>query len=103
MCQPYNQLTPAQAERLALLLEELGEVQQQIGKILRHGYGSYDPTCKLGNTNRTNLEWELGHVVAATQMLVEAEDVFTDRINHSAHLKRERIHPWLHHQEDSVL
>ena len=39
----FNQLTPAEAERLALLLEELGEAQQAIGKILRHGYASTHP------------------------------------------------------------
>lgn len=38
MSQPFNQLTNAQAERLHILLEELGEAQQAIGKILRHGY-----------------------------------------------------------------
>ena len=34
----FNKLSAAEAERLALLLEELGEAQQAIGKILRHGY-----------------------------------------------------------------
>jgi hypothetical protein len=34
----FNSLTPAELERLSLLLEELGEAQQAIGKILRHGY-----------------------------------------------------------------
>jgi hypothetical protein len=38
----FNQLTDAEAERLALLAEECGEVVQVIGKILRHGYESYD-------------------------------------------------------------
>jgi hypothetical protein len=36
----FNGLAPAETERLALLLEELGEAQQAIGKILRHGYES---------------------------------------------------------------
>ena len=39
----FNQLTPAQAERLAMLAEECGEVIQVVGKILRHGYDSYHP------------------------------------------------------------
>ena len=34
---PFNGLTPAEAERLALLMEECGEVVQIIGKVLRHG------------------------------------------------------------------
>lgn len=41
--QHFNGLTPAEAERLALLSEELGEAQQAIGKILRHGYDSSNP------------------------------------------------------------
>lgn len=39
----FNKLTPAQAERLAMLAEECGEVIQIVGKILRHGYDSYHP------------------------------------------------------------
>lgn len=38
MDEPFNDLSNAELERLALLLEELGEAQQVIGKILRHGY-----------------------------------------------------------------
>ena len=33
----FNNLTPGEAERLAILAEECGEVIQIIGKILRHG------------------------------------------------------------------
>lgn len=43
MSDHFNKLTPAQAERLAMLAEECGEVIQIIGKILRHGYDSYHP------------------------------------------------------------
>lgn len=41
--QHFNRLTPAQAERLAMLAEECGEVIQIVGKILRHGYDSWHP------------------------------------------------------------
>ena len=43
----FNKLTAAQTERLAILSEELGEAQQAIGKIMRHGYDSCNPL--LGN------------------------------------------------------
>ena len=43
----FNKLTPAEAERLAMLAEECGEVVQIVGKILRHGYDSQHPD---GNT-----------------------------------------------------
>lgn len=51
--QPFNRLTPAEAERLALLAEECGEAIQAIGKILRHGYESNHP--EFTETNRTQL------------------------------------------------
>lgn len=38
-----NNLSDAELERLAYLAEECGEVQQIIGKIIRHGYESYSP------------------------------------------------------------
>jgi NTP pyrophosphatase (non-canonical NTP hydrolase) len=87
----FNGLRPAQAERLFYLLEELGEAQQAIGKILRHGYGSYDPTKveRVGEhktpflppDNRTNLESELGDIARAIRMLTNAGDLRPDRID----------------------
>lgn len=66
--QQFNALTPAEAERLFYLLEKLGEAQQAIGKILRHGYESYDPTVAappLNPTRRLPLtRWTLLRAVA---------------------------------------
>ena len=50
MSDHFNGLTPAEAERLAMLAEECGEVIQMVGKILRHGYDSYHPA----DPNTTN-------------------------------------------------
>jgi hypothetical protein len=55
-----NGLTPAQLERLAFLSEELGEAQQAIGKIVRHGYDSYNPLVLTNSNNREDLEKEIG-------------------------------------------
>ena len=87
----FNGLTPAEAERLSYLLEELGEAQQAIGKILRHGYESRDPTKPVpvfndnrgghtgyrntSPTNRQMLERELGDVRRAINMLTKAGDL----------------------------
>ena len=38
MIYPFNELSPAEVERLAILAEEMGEAIQVIGKVLRHGY-----------------------------------------------------------------
>ncbi len=59
MTEHFNGLTPAEAERLAMLAEETGEIVQMVGKILRHGYESYHPDDKEKVTNRTNLFAEI--------------------------------------------
>lgn len=93
---PFNKLSPAELERLALLSEELGEAQQAIGKILRHGYKSVHPYGGLNN--RENLEIELGDVQAAIGMMTGARDLRADQIADWAECKRERVQQYLHHQ-----
>lgn len=95
----FNGLTPDEAERLAILLEEMGEAQQAIGKILRHGYESTNPFDLCGFSNRQSLERELGDVRHAMIRLCEAGDLSKDQIHARAEAKREVIKPWLHHQE----
>jgi|ERR1700733_6552830 len=96
-----NNLSDAQLERLAILSEELGEAQQAIGKILRHGYNSWNPEVVGNNTNVSDLEKELGDVLFAIQMLQDAGDVSTTNINARMWEKAEKIKPYLHHQADS--
>lgn len=93
-----NELTDAQAERLAILLEELGEAQQAIGKILRHGYESFDPTGKDVGDNRFLLTRELGDVLTAIELMVTAKDVSEMAIQSRGIEKRWKIKPYLHHQ-----
>lgn len=97
----FNNLTPAEAERLALLLEEMGEAQQAIGKILRHGYNSVNPDLPppAGGTNRCNLERELGDVLVAIDFLIEADDVNEHFIEDRKRVKHHKVWNWLHHQD----
>lgn len=94
--QHFNKLTPAEAERLALLSEELGEAQQAIGKILRHGYESRHP--EGGPTNRESLERELGDVRCAESLLTEASDLNPANIQAEAFNKSAKVRQYLHHQ-----
>lgn len=99
----FNNLTVAQAERLALLLEELGECQQIIGKILRHGYESHDPTKLVPEdmrptTNRVMLEKELGDVLHAIDRMRFSSDVNYCRILEHAEAKADKCEKYLHHQ-----
>lgn len=92
----FNKLTPAEAERLAMLAEECGEVIQIVGKILRHGYDSYHPVNPR-LTNRDLLANELRDVNAILQAMGRYE------------LANYSVHDWIgvwerklkftHHQE----
>lgn len=97
----FNELTPAEAERLALLAEECGEVIQQIGKTLRHGYASSHPDFpadKGGPTNRYNLMREVGDVLVAIEMMVDARDFDQVDIDDRMRVKRHKVQDYLHHQ-----
>ncbi len=96
-----NGLTLAQIERLSVLSEELGEAQQAIGKILRHGYESHNPDIKEESpSNRQNLEKELGHILAATKLLEDCpeKDLSSDQIKYACAHKLCN-HKYLHHQD----
>jgi hypothetical protein len=93
-----NELTDAQVERLAILAEELGEAQKCIGKILRHGYESYNPVVNTGMTNRRELERELGDIYAAIEMLGDANDVSAHGVGGRMIQKKREVKKWMHHQ-----
>lgn len=95
--QHFNGLTPAEAERLALLAEELGEVQQAIGKILRHGYESRNP-LQPGPTNRESLEREMGDVHCAMTLMWTAGDTDHGAVMRRAEDKAKTVMTYLHHQ-----
>jgi len=92
----FNQLTPAEDERLALLMEEAAEVIQVVCKIQRHGYESQHPGG--GPTNRGLLEKELGDVLAALELLTHSVDVDQHSIYLYKAEKLENVKRWLHHQ-----
>lgn len=92
----FNGLLPAEAERLALLLEELGEAQQAIGKVLRHGYESRHPDG--GQTNRESLEREVGDVYVALRMMFNANDIRRGAVATREEIKIESVRRYLHHQ-----
>jgi hypothetical protein len=91
----FNSLTPAEAERLALLLEELGAAQHAIGKILRHGYESRHPDG--GPTNRQELDREIGSVFAALHLLCKAADIDSAAVYAAKTLKLKALPQYLHH------
>lgn len=96
-----NNLTPGETERLSILVEELGESVKAIGKILRHGYESHSPENPK-DTNRRDLEMELGDVHAASAMMYAAKDLSQRRVKKYCRKKLARPNRYLHHQPDHI-
>lgn len=92
---PFNQLSDAEAERLAILAEELAESIHVVGKILRHGFDLMHPDG--GPTNRDLLETELGHVEYAISLMCLKEDINIEYIMDSKSEKETRTTNYLHH------
>lgn len=92
----------AAAERMALLMEELGEALQAMGKVVRHGWLSVDPTKKQEDqtTNVNDLIRELGHVNAAMVLMDQAGDLNGDGIYEAARTKLASVQKWLHCPEN---
>ncbi len=91
----FNQLTQAEAERLALLVKEFGECIQAAGKILRHGYGSAHP--ESGICNRTLLEMGIGDVLASIALMIHNLDVERKFVEDAASRKLARVMEYPHH------
>lgn len=91
----FNRLTPAQAERLAMLAEECGEVVQIVGKILRHGYASEHP--RTGVSNYRALSQELCDVAAVAAVV--REDGVPDFSLDDMHRAWQKKLRYAHHQD----
>lgn len=96
MSEHFNKLTPAQAERLAMLAEECAEVIQCVTKILRHGYGSYHPDDAERTTNRQSLERELADLWAIADRMEKVSDICT-LITSPDKIWARKLR-WTHHQ-----
>lgn len=96
----FNELNPSQAEVLALLAEECGEVIQVVGKILRHGLHSRHPDG--GPDNKELLTKELGDVCAAMWLCQDYGAVHHDRhVKEAAEKKLMKVPRYLHHAKVS--
>lgn len=105
MNEPFNRLTDAEAERLAILAEEAAEVIKCVTKILRHGYESVDPTGKEHGTNRQQLEVEAAHVGAQMSFMAANGDLSKYSIQGHQVIrfdKMERAGCYTHHQQGSA-
>jgi len=95
----FNGLTPAQAERLAMLAEEAGEVIQAVGKILRHGLDNWSPTNPDPAPNRYHLRREITDFLAVVSLLEQEGDIELRRASDVAFARDRRLR-YAHHQGD---
>lgn len=99
MEQNFNKLTPAETERLAILMEECAEVIHVCGKILRHGYDSTHPDDQSNTNNRRLLAKELGDLTFAV-VLLESNDDISPSVRHNAWSEKSKsIQKYLHHNK----
>lgn len=83
-------------ERLALLVEECAEVQQIAMKIIRHGYGSYNPFDHDKILNRELLNKELGDLMFSIRLMSEYHDINMNTVSIQEDNKRKNIQKYLH-------
>jgi hypothetical protein len=95
----FNDLSPAETERLSILMEEMSEASQVIGKILRHGYDSYHPDDPDQTSNRALLSREIGHVRFIVGEMCERQDISSFIMHGSAEKKKMTINKYLHHNK----
>ena len=94
-----EELTPAELERLAILMEECAEVQHIIGKIIRHGYHSFNPTIENPPINRELLEKELGDLQFAINFCSSNKDINLLNVQNYSEKKKKSIQDWLHYNK----
>lgn len=95
-----TKLTPAEVERLALLSEELAETIVIVGKILRHGFDSFDPTDPEKIPNFVLLEREIADVKYAIRLMSINDDISRTAIHENyARISLENKRVYLHHQD----
>jgi len=103
MVKPFNKLTPAEAERLAMLAEEAGEIVQIVGKVLRHGYESKHPDNLDGPNNRTMLKKEVDDLCAIWMQMARCGDVSHGFDFDEIKTVWQRKRKFTHHQETKVM
>ena len=97
----FNSLTPKETERLAILMEEMSEASQVIGKILRHGYESFHPNDP-DRSNKSLLAEEIGHVRYIVGEMCQCGDISGFIMQVAAEKKATRINKYLHHNHFAI-
>lgn len=87
----------SEMERLAILSEEMGEVQHLIGKILRFGYASTHPDTPLV-TNKDRLTEEVGDMIGSLILMDIKGDLNYKELFEQATRKLKKLKKYTFHQ-----
>lgn len=90
----HSTLSPGEAERLAMLVEECGEVIQAASKVLRHGYENFHPDDPT-TSNRDLLTNEMADLFAVYEMM-DADFARIDAAAQEAAFTKKML--YAHHQ-----
>lgn len=89
----YEINSPEQYERISIIIEEIGEVLQVLGKIQKHGFkASFEG---IDYDNKADLEIELGHVLFAISLMIAEGDIDFENISVSQEMKSKNIWKYL--------
>lgn len=95
----FNGLSPEEAERLAMLAEECGEVIQIIGKILRHSYASHHPSDSHKIPNKFLLDREMTDLLSVWQQMSYHDGVGGKTLHDTSTAWRKKLR-YAHHQPE---
>lgn len=96
----HGDLSPAQVERLVMLIERCGEVAVVAGKVLRFGYAGTSP--RTGLPNQMVLERKIGGALAMIDLMARREDVRLREVRTTRDWSCEHLGDWAIHQGDEV-
>lgn len=94
-----NELNEDQLERIAMLMEEAGEIVQICGKIIRHGYTSVDPTAEEPRENVALLEDEIEDLSSIALLMNKAGDIHTSTAHVDLAVILNKKAKYIHSQE----
>jgi hypothetical protein len=87
----YEAPTPAQRERLEMLIEEASEVIKCATKILRNGYSNRHPDDGLGETNKKKLGEEILDMFTVAERMMFHKDIFQIDFFHSGKVWKKKL------------
>lgn len=91
----YPKLSPAERERLEMLIEECSEVIHEACKALRHGYDCYHP-AEPGRDNRARLRGEIVDLSALLALVAHHDGLAVTSAEKQTALERKAR--YTHHQ-----